>query len=139
MAAKRSSRTSQQDTLVVMNDHTGSLAQLRAVVQQFVAEREWQQFHTPKNLAMSLAIEAAELMEHFQWLSAEQSRALADDPTELAEVADEMADVFCYLMALANELNVDLSAALTAKMVKNRLKYPAPEFRGRYGPKDAGR
>lgn len=121
-----------------MHDETTTLAQLRAIVQEFVAERQWGQFHTPKNLAMSLAIEAAELMEHFQWLSAEQSRSLAVAPAELSEVADEMADVLCYLLAMANELNVDVSAALEAKMVKNRVKYPASEFRGRYGPKDAG-
>lgn len=119
-----------------MNDATITLAQLRETVRQFVAERDWQQFHTPKNLSMSLAIEAAELMEHFQWLTAEQSRALNDDPAALAEVADEMSDVLCYLFAMANELEIDVSSALEAKMVKNRLKYPAAEFRGRYGPKD---
>lgn len=119
-----------------MNDATITLAQLRETVRQFVAERDWQQFHTPKNLSMSLAIEAAELMEHFQWLTAEQSRALHNDAAALAEVADEMSDVLCYLFAMANELEIDISSALEAKMVKNRLKYPAAEFRGRYGPKD---
>lgn len=119
-----------------MNDATTTLAQLRETVRQFVAERDWQQFHTPKNLSMSLAIEAAELMEHFQWLTAEQSRALNNDPVALAEVADEMSDVLCYLFAMANELEIDVSSALEAKMVKNRQKYPAAEFRGRFGPKD---
>jgi NTP pyrophosphatase (non-canonical NTP hydrolase) len=121
-----------------MNDRQTSIQELRELVGRFVAERHWQQFHTPKNLAMSLAIEAAELMEHFQWLTAEQSRAIADDPARLEQVADELADVLAYGLAMANELGVDLAAALERKMVKNRLKYPADEFRGRYGSNDPG-
>ncbi len=88
---------------------------------------------------MSLAIEAAELMEHFQWLTAEQSSAVAGQPEKLAEVADELADVLCYALALANELRIDLSAAIRAKMAKNERKYPAEEYRGRFGADDPGR
>ncbi len=87
---------------------------------------------------MALAIEAAELMEHFQWLTPEQSLAVADQPDRLAPVAEELADVVCYALALANELNLDLSTAMRDKMVKNELKYPAPEYRGRFGPNDPG-
>jgi len=83
---------------------------------------------------MSLAIEAAELMEHFQWIDAEASRRVKDDPAKLAGVRDEMADVLCYVLALANELNLDLSAAIRDKMVKNAAKYPAELSRGRYDP-----
>ena len=83
---------------------------------------------------MSVAIEAAELMEHFQWLTPAESQQLS--PEKLDEVGEEMADVFCYLLALANEIDLDLSAALESKMVKNRLKYPVPEFRGRFGADD---
>jgi NTP pyrophosphatase (non-canonical NTP hydrolase) len=119
-----------------MNDATTTIAQLRHVVEQFVDHRDWHQFHTPKNLAMSMAIEAAELMEHFQWLTPEQSRAVSGQFAKLAEVADEMADVLCYLLAMANELGLDLAAALESKMVKNAKKYPAEEYRGRFGPED---
>ncbi len=119
-----------------MNDATTTIAQLRDVVEQFVDRRDWHQFHTPKNLAMSMAIEAAELMEHFQWLTPEQSRAVAGQPEKVAEVADEMADVLCYLLALANELGLDLAGALESKMAKNAQKYPAEEYRGRFGPDD---
>ncbi|MCP4190301.1 MAG: nucleotide pyrophosphohydrolase [Planctomycetaceae bacterium] len=119
-----------------MNDSTTTLHQLRQIVQEFVDERDWQQFHSPKNLTMALAIEAAELMEHFQWLTVEQSRAVRADEQQLAAIGEEMADVMCYLMATANALDLDLSAAVKEKMVKNRLKYPADEYRGRFGPSD---
>jgi NTP pyrophosphatase (non-canonical NTP hydrolase) len=76
------------------------------------------------------------LMEHFQWISPEQSRQVADDPDRLADVADELADVLCYALAMANELGLDLSAAIRGKMAKNEQKYPAEEYRGRYGPED---
>ena len=108
-----------------MNDDQTTIAELRKLVNQFVDERNWHQFHAPKNLAMSLAIEAAELMEHFQWLSLEQSRAVVNDPAKLAEVGDELADVLCYALAMANELGLDLSTTIRGKMVKNARKYPA--------------
>ncbi|HVW39171.1 MAG TPA: nucleotide pyrophosphohydrolase [Pirellulales bacterium] len=121
-----------------MSDQQTTVSQLRDLVRAFVDERDWRQFHTPKNLSMSLAIEAAELMEHFQWLTADESRSLADDRDKLTEVAEELADVLCYALALANELGLDVSQAIRDKMVKNARKYPADEFRGRYGPEDQG-
>lgn len=117
------------------DSHT-PVAALREAVAQFVDERDWRQFHTPKNLAMSLAIEAAELMEHFQWLTPEQSRAVAGDAGKLNDVGDELADVLCYAFALANELKLDVSDCIRRKMVRNAEKYPADEFRGRYGRDD---
>jgi len=119
-----------------MNDEATRVAELRTLVREFVDERNWRQFHTPKNISMALAIEAAELMEHFQWLEPGESRAVADEPEKLAAVAEELADVLCYALALANELNVDVARAMADKMVKNRRKYPVEEFRGRYGPED---
>ncbi len=115
-----------------MNDHSATLAQLKQEVQDFVSERDWQQFHAPKNLAMSISIEAAELMEHFQWLDSAASRKhnLAADQLHL--IGEELADVLAYCLALANELQIDLSDALIQKMAKNREKYPADEFRGKY-------
>jgi len=119
-----------------MLDSTTQVADLRDMVRQFVDARDWQQFHSPKNLTMALAIEAAELMEHFQWISGDASRAIGEDPDKLNAVADELADVLCYGLAIANELNIDVSTAMRAKMEKNRIKYPAEEYRGRYGPED---
>lgn len=121
-----------------MRDSQTTVAQLRELVRQFVEERDWRQFHTPKNLSMSLAIEAAELMEHFQWLTPKESRAISDDDAKLEEVADELSDVVCYALALANELEIDVAKSLERKMAKNREKYPADEYRGRYGPGDPG-
>ncbi len=117
-----------------MNDQNTSVGDLRELVRQFVAERDWQQFHTPKNLSMSLAIEAAELMEHFQWTDIAESRAVRTDQARLAEVREELADVLSYVIALANELDLDLSDALRDKMIKNATKYPADKSRGRYAP-----
>jgi NTP pyrophosphatase (non-canonical NTP hydrolase) len=122
-----------------MPDETTTVAALRRMVHEFVDRRDWHQFHSPKNLAMSAAIEAAELMEHFQWLDARQSRAVANDPARLEQIADEMADVACYLLAMANQLDVDLSTAIEGKLVKNERKYPADQYRGRFGPDDPGR
>ena len=119
-----------------MPDNDTTITELRNLVERFVAERNWQQFHSPKNLAMSLAIEAAELMEHFQWLTPDESRAFATDPQRLAAVSEELADVMCYVLAMASELGIDVSQAVAEKMVKNAQKYPAEEFRGRWGAGD---
>ncbi len=121
-----------------MNDHDTPVAALRKLVSEFVLERDWQQFHTPKNVAMALAIEAAELMEHFQWLTPEQSRDVVEQRDKLGQVAEELADVVCYALALANELRIDVTSALYDKMEKNRRKYPTEEYRGRFGPDDPG-
>ena len=121
-----------------MSDSTTPVAELKRLVNDFVDRRDWHRFHAPKNLAMSLAIEAAELMEHFQWISAEESRRVAGDPERLAAVGEELADVLCYALAMANELGLDLSDTIRQKLVKNERKYPADEYRGRYGPADPG-
>ncbi|MCE9544762.1 MAG: nucleotide pyrophosphohydrolase [Planctomycetia bacterium] len=122
-----------------MSDAETTVELLRQRMAGFVAARDWQQFHSPKNLAMALAIEAAELMEHVQWLTIDESRQLAEDPSRVQPMAEELADVVCYALAMANALGIDLSDAVRDKMVKNEAKYPAAEFRGRYGPEDQGR
>jgi len=122
-----------------MTDDRRTIAQLRQLVEGFVAERDWEQFHSPKNLSMSLAIEAAELMEHFQWLSTEQSRGVSEHPKKLAEVSSELADVLCYGFAMANQLRIDLTMAVRDKMLKNEQKYPPDEYHGRFGPDDPQR
>lgn len=118
------------------NDRDTAMAMLKAEVQQFSNERNWQQFHSPKNLSMSLSIEVAELMEHFQWISMKDSREIANDPEKKAAVGEELADVLCYTLAIANEMDIDLASTFHAKMNKNRNKYPASEFKGRYGVDD---
>ena len=121
------------------DDSSTTVSDLRALVREFVEERDWRQFHSPKNLSMSLAIEAAELMEHFQWLDVPASREAANDPARLAPIGEELADVLCYAFALANELGLDISTVVRDKMVKNAIKYPAEEFRGIYGSGDRKR
>lgn len=115
-----------------MSDTTTTIAELRKLVREFVEERDWRQFHAPKNISMALAIEAAELMEHFQWLTLEASRAVRDDDTIKQAVAEELADVVCYALAMANELELDLSNAMQQKMIKNCEKYPADRYKGKY-------
>jgi NTP pyrophosphatase (non-canonical NTP hydrolase) len=114
----------------VTDDHT-TVAALRQLVEDFVQQRDWNQFHSPKNLSMSLAIEAAELMEHFQWIGVDQSRNIVDAEQRQA-IGEELADVLSYALALANEMQFDISSILAAKMQKNAAKYPAEKFRGKY-------
>jgi NTP pyrophosphatase (non-canonical NTP hydrolase) len=122
--------------MTTANDSTTPIATLRAALKQFVAERAWEPFHSPKNLAMSVAIEAAELMEHLQWLSAEESWQLVNDQARKEALAEEIADVCCYLLALVNVLDLDLTKSVLMKLEKNRRKYPVDQFRGRYGIDD---
>jgi dCTP diphosphatase len=105
---------------------------LRQAVAAFVDARDWQPFHTPKNLAMSIAIEAAELMEHFQWLTPQETKVAAEEPAERAAVADELADVIIYCLSLSNALDLDISSAVLDKLQTNESRYPADKFRGRF-------
>jgi dCTP diphosphatase len=115
-----------------MPDDQTTIADLRARVKAFVAERDWAQFHSPKNLSMAIAIEAAELMEHFQWLTIEESEDLVEEEATRGQVIDELADVLIYCLSLANALNVDLSGAIVRKLAHNACKYPADEYYGRF-------
>ena len=114
-----------------MSDTPGKdgLEALRAKLRVFVAERDWAQFHNPKNLAMALVAEAGELVEQFQWLTPEQAERLT--PQALTEVEHELADVFIFLIELADRLNVDLLAAAERKLRLNEQKYPVEKARGR--------
>jgi NTP pyrophosphatase (non-canonical NTP hydrolase) len=108
-----------------MNADITDLPSLRNALREFSEARDWRQFHSPKNLAMAMIVEAAELVEHFQWLTPEQSNTLA--PDKLAEVRDEVADTLIYLVELADALGIDPIAAARDKIAKNAIKYPAPE------------
>lgn len=107
-----------------------NVAAMLQVQRAFVQERNWGKFHTPKNLSMALAGEAAELMEIFQWLSQSESRNVMKHPDKAKAVSHEMADVFCYLLRLADVLGVDLEEAFLEKMALNRKKYPVKLARG---------
>ena len=106
-----------------------SLRKLSTELADFVDERDWNQFHNPKNLAMALAVEAGELLEHFQWLSETEAEALS--PPQRQEVAMEMADVLMFLLRLADRLQVDLIESAGEKLKLNRQKYPVEKARGR--------
>ena len=101
------------------------LTSLRDTLRDFAAERDWRQYHTPKNLAMAMIVEAAELVEHFQWLTPDESRRLS--PEKLGEVREEVADTLIYLVELADALDIDLIAAARDKIAKNAIKYPVPK------------
>jgi NTP pyrophosphatase (non-canonical NTP hydrolase) len=105
-----------------------SLIRLRDALRDFAAERDWDQFHSPRNLATALAVEAAELLEPFQWLTDEQARELP--PETRGAVEQELADVLLYLVRLADKLEVDLERAAFAKIVRNGEKYPVEKSRG---------
>jgi NTP pyrophosphatase (non-canonical NTP hydrolase) len=113
-----------------MDDHT-TLADLRRRIAEFIAARDWEQFHTPKNLSASIAIEAAELLEHFQWLTDEQAASATQNEEKLVAVADEMADVIIYTLSLANALDVDVSEAVLGKLERNETRFPTDKWRGR--------
>lgn len=114
-----------------LSDDVTSLSELRARVATFVEERDWAQYHAPKNLAMALACEAAELMEPYLWVEAEASRALTEDPERRARIESEMADVAICLLNLCHVLGTDLSAAVERKLLESAAKYPADVVRGR--------
>src|SRR5207244_11254091 len=98
-----------------MNDAETTILQLRDDIRRFVKAREWEPFHDPKNLAMSIAIEAAELMEHFQWVRSDQVDAAAREEKTLREIREELADILCYALSFANALDIDVSQAVREK------------------------
>ena len=115
-----------------MRDTTTTVAELMKLVDDFVAERHWEPFHDPKNLSCSIAIEAAELMAHFQWLRSDELDAVREDRQAMEQIREELADITAYVLSCASRMEIDLSSALADKMKKNAIKYPAKEFRGRF-------
>jgi len=115
-----------------VNDQQTTVAQLRQAVARFVNERDWEQFHDPKNLSMAIAIESAELMEHFQWLRSDQLDEVRASAEAMAEIRKELADVLCFVLSFANAMRIDLASAVEAKLAENARKYPADRFRGRF-------
>jgi dCTP diphosphatase len=101
-----------------------SIDKLRTSVQNFIAERDWDRYHTPKNLSMSIAIEAAELMEHFQWVTNRQSLAMIQDDPTRAQVVDELSDILIYCLSFANKIDVNISHAILEKLKRNEIRFP---------------
>ena len=114
-----------------MPDSTTTLADLRAAVAAFVAERDWAQFHNAKDLAVSISIEAAELLEEFQWYDADQVAAARTDPEARERIRFELADILVYCLSLSNALDLDVSDAVRDKLALASQKYPVREYRGR--------
>lgn len=106
-----------------MTDQTTNIQQLKDKVAKFVADRNWKQFHNPKNLSMSIAIEASELMEIFQWMTEEEAWDV-NNSSESTHLKEELSDVIIYCMSLANQLDIDITVAIEDKLKKNAIKYP---------------
>src|SRR5581483_7690155 len=122
---------SQAAGMAALTDSATTISELKQRLLAFVRERDWEQFHSPKNLSMALAAEAGELMEHFLWATSERSKAVAADPAKRGKIADELADVVIYALEFANTTGLDLSAAIETKMAANAQKYPVEKARGR--------
>ncbi len=116
----------------MMSDNKTTINELKSIVESFVDERDWKQFHSPKNLAMSLSVEAAELMELFQWLSLDQAREVMKAGETRENAIGEIADILIYTLAFCNRNNIDITDAVKKKMEKNIQKYPVDKFKGHF-------
>jgi dCTP diphosphatase len=117
--------------MIPMSDSKTTVAELRERVLAFVHERDWEQFHSPKNLSMALAAESGELMEHFLWAESKASLEVARDPKKRAAIEAELADVVIYALEFANICGIDVATAIETKMAANAKKYPIEKAKGR--------
>ena len=115
-----------------MNDSNTTLAELKTIVEDFVSERDWSQFHNPKNLSMALAIEASELMDIFKWNTTQECEGLMSENNTRQDATDELADILIYALAFSIRNNINISSAIEKKMIKNRKKYPTEKFKGHF-------
>lgn len=116
----------------MMSDRNTTIQEMRSLIDSFADERDWQQFHSPKNLSMSISIESAELMELFQWLSLEDAKKVMESGKTRENAIDEIADVLIYAFAFCIRNNIDISDAIRQKMKKNIKKYPKDKYKGRF-------
>lgn len=114
-----------------MRDSDIAIQKLKELVREFVHEREWEKFHNPKDLAEAICIESAELLEIFQWISAEEASKQICDPSKLKRIEEELADILVYCLSLANVTDIDMTNAIVNKLKKNNVKYPVEKYRGR--------
>ncbi|HEV2916817.1 MAG TPA: nucleotide pyrophosphohydrolase [Candidatus Babeliales bacterium] len=112
-----------------MNDHSTTINQLKQLVDDFIDQRDWHQFHSPKNLSMNIAAEAAELMEHFLWCSTQEASAIVNK--QRSDIQDELADILMAVCTFANATGIDLSSALVHKLEKHKIKYPIEKCKGK--------
>jgi NTP pyrophosphatase (non-canonical NTP hydrolase) len=117
--------------MAAFTDSATTISELKAKILAFARERDWEQFHSPKNLSMALAAESGELMEHFLWASTDQSSRVAADPAKRTKIAEELADIVIYALEFANVTGLDVSAAIEAKIATNAKKYPVEKAKGR--------
>jgi len=115
-----------------LSDTETTISQLRERVQKFVDDREWRKYHNPKNLSMAIVIEASELMELFQWATADELDILIEDTNNFAKMEEELADVIIFCLSLANTVNLDVTQAILKKITRNERKYPVERFKGTY-------
>lgn len=116
----------------LMEKNNVTFEELKCIIQQFVDERDWQKYHNPKNLAMSISIESAELMEIFQWLTMEESILLKNNKAKFEKIKEEIADIIIYCISLGSILDIDLSKAILEKIEKNKSKYPTSKYKGNF-------
>jgi dCTP diphosphatase len=116
---------------MAFTDSSTTVAEIKTRVLAFARERDWEQFHAPKNLSMALAAEAGELMEHFLWATPEASRTIASDAAKRRKIEEELADVVIYALEFANMTGIDVAAAIETKMAANAAKYPVEKAKGR--------
>jgi len=116
---------------MAFTDSATTLAEIKTRVLAFAQERDWEQFHSPKNLSMALTAEAGELMEHFLWATPEASRSISQDPVKRKKIEEELADVVIYALEFANMTGIDVAAAIETKMAANAAKYPVEKAKGR--------
>jgi dCTP diphosphatase len=116
---------------MAFTDSSTTVAEIKTRVLAFARERDWEQFHAPKNLSMALAAEAGELMEHFLWATPEASRTIAQDAAKRRKIEEELADVVIYALEFANMTGIDVAAAIETKMAANAAKYPIEKAKGR--------
>jgi len=118
------------------NDKTTTLAQLKELTAQFAKDRDWEQFHAPKNLSMAIAAEVGELMEHYLWLTTEESFALTTKPEKKIKIEEELADVLLFSLQFANVTGIDIASAIESKIAKNAFKYPIAKAKGSHAKYD---
>lgn len=113
------------------SDAYTTIKDLRTKIEKFVKDREWEKYHNPKDLAESICIEAAELLEIFQWMSVEEALSLRENPTELDRVTEELADILIYCLSMTNAMEIEVSSIVAEKLARNGIKYSVEKYKGR--------
>ena len=114
-----------------MSDTNAKIEDLKVEIQDFLRERDWERFHNPKDLAEGICVEAAELLQLFQWMSPDEVHRFQNDPAKVKQLKEELADVFIYCLSMANAMDIDLASSVIHKLEINRKKYPAEVYRGK--------